>query len=101
SVLLITALATGRTSTLTVLISVLPVLAKLVIFFSVFLFTQYLVGFVNFFKTGFGILVIGINIGMVFTCQLLIGFFNFCLGGGFVDTQYFIVVFILHGLFYV
>lgn len=72
-------------------------MAKLVVPGLFILIGQYLVGLVDFFKLGFGLLVARVQVGMVFFRQLTIGLFDLVFRGVFGNSHHLIIIpFISH-----
>lgn len=53
---------------------------------------QYFVGFFVFFEGGFGCCIIWVVVWVEFYCVVMVGFFQFVVGGGVGNVQYFVVI---------
>src|SRR5690554_5816682 len=73
-----------------------PILSVLIVFGPFFGITQDLVGLVYFLKLPLGFFIVGVEVGMVFSCQFSIGFFDFISGGIFAYIKYLIIIDKLH-----
>ena len=77
-------------------VGMFPVFTVFVVFLTFFRVTQYFVGFIYLLKLIFGPRVIRIQVRMVFAGQLTESLLDIILGGAFVHSQYFVIVYVSH-----
>ena len=73
-------------------------MAVLVVHGTFFLVRQGVVSFLDFFKFFFRFFIVRIAVGMVFHCQLAVGFFDFIVASAAGNTKGFVKIFITHGI---
>jgi hypothetical protein len=83
------------------LFELLPVRPKLVIFFAFFGVGQDFMGLIDFTEFSAGGFIFRIYIRMIFPGQLAVCLFNFILAGISIQSEYFVVVLLLHIFFHV
>ena len=71
-------------------------MAVLVVHGTFFLVRQGVVSFLDFFKFFFRFFVVRVAVGMVFHCQLAVGFFDFIVASAAGNTKGFVKIFIAH-----
>ena len=70
----------------------------LVVHGTFFLVRQGIVSFLDFFKFFFRFFVVGVAVGMVFHCQLAVGFFDFIVASAAGNTKGFVIILGTHSL---